>query len=95
MQEGDVVLLHSSEAFVKSEFTQINYVWDTQMRSMLGNKYKVLPKFIAKNDPEVIALPSPDGSRNGPFLDGSRADIGQWYFPTSVITKIGTHILLS
>ena len=84
MQEGDVVLLHSSEAFVKSEFTQINFVWDTQMRSMLGNKYKVLPKFIAKNDPEVVALPSPDGSQNG-----------QWYFPTSVITKIGTHILLS
>ena len=84
MQEGDVVLLHSSEAFVKSEFTQINFVWDNQMRSMLGNKYKVLRKFIAKNDPEIIALPSPDGSQNG-----------QWYFPTSVITKIGTHILLS
>ena len=87
MQEGDVVLLHSSEAFVKSEFTQINFVnfnFINQMRSMLGNYYKVLPKFIAKNDPEVVALPSPDGSQNG-----------QWYFPTSVITKIGTHILLS
>ena len=76
----DVVFLHEDEAFVKSEFAKINFVWDDQMTSMLGNTYKVLPKFIARGNTEIIALPSPDGSQNG-----------QWYFPKSVITKIGTY----
>ena len=80
IQEGDLVILHKDENFVQSEFEKINFIWDDQMTSMLGNTYKVLPKFISRGNTEIIALPSPDGSQNG-----------QWYFPKSVITKIGTY----
>ena len=80
-----MVILNENGAFVKSEFAKINFIWHDLMTSMLGNTYKVLSKFSARNDSEIIALPSPDGSQNG-----------QWYFPKSAITKIGTliHILL-
>ena len=84
-----MVLLHSSEAVVKSEL-RFKLVWFNQMRSMLGNKYKVLRVFRARNGAVTrISLPSPDGS------DRDKAQNRGLHFPTSVITKIGTHILLS
>ena len=87
---GDLVSLNEDKAFVKSEFAKLNFnwddlegkpikfIWDDFMTPMLGNPFKVLPKLIAKNHPEIIALPSPDGSQNG-----------QWYFPKTVVKKIG------
>ena len=80
---GDKVILNKDEAFVKSEFanikvisekptglqssTPINFIWKDSMKSMLGKTYKVLPKTIGKKDPDIVALPSPDGSLNMTF----------------------------
>ena len=62
------------------------------MKSMLGKTYKVLPKTIGKKDPDIVALPSPDGSLNATFhqITYSKrkwAD-GNWYFPSTVVKKI-------
>ena len=70
---------------MKSEFAKIPWIWDDLMRQMLGNTYKVITKFqkYAKNDPKIIALPSPDGSQNG-----------RWYFSKTMVTKIGKYFRL-
>ena len=82
---------------MKSEFGKLNIfsdgiggkptkiIWDDLMTSMLGNTFNVLPKLIGKNHPEIIALPSPDGSLG--TIYGSQN--GQWYFPKTVLTKVG------
>ena len=72
----------------------IDFIWKKSMTAMLGKTYKLLPKAIGKKNPDIIALPSHDGSLNsGAFLNegtyGKRnwAD-GNWYFPKTVVTKI-------
>ena len=77
-----MVQLSESEAFVKSEFAKTRWIWADLMRQMLGNTYKVIKKYniYAKNDPKIIALPSPDGSQGG-----------RWYFSTTMVTKIGKY----
>ena len=72
--------------------TPIDFIWNDSMKSMLGKTYKVLPKTIGKKDPDIVALPSPDGSLNAKFhqITYSKrkwAD-GNWYFPSTVVTKI-------
>ena len=78
INEGDFVSLNENKAFVKSEFEKINLNWNDSMTSMLGNIFKVLPNLVTKDDPKIIALPSPVGSRDS-----------QWYFPKTVVIKIG------
>jgi len=69
---GDMVILSDNELHVKSEFDLSNFIWDDQMRLMLGEKFHILEIF----DHKTVALPSPDGSRDG-----------KCYFPKSLITK--------
>ena len=67
-----MVILSDNELHVKSEFDLSNFIWDDQMRLMLGEKFHILEIF----DHKTVALPSPDGSRDG-----------KCYFPKSLITK--------
>ena len=76
---GDLVILSESESKVKESFYRTKYVWDDEMKYMLGKEWRVLA--VLKND--IIALPSPDGSQNG-----------KWYFHRSVVHESGNQILL-
>ena len=67
-----MVILSDDEHLVKSEFGLSNFIWDDQMRLMLGKKFPI----VAIHDPKTVALPSPDGSQ-----------AGKWYFPKSLLTK--------
>ena len=67
-----MVILSDDEHLVKSEFNLSNFIWDDQMRLMLGKKFPI----VAIHDPKTVALPSPDGSQ-----------AGKWYFPKSLVTK--------
>ena len=67
-----MVILSDDEHLVKSEFGLSNFIWDDQMRLMLGRKFPI----VAIIDPKTVTLPSPDGSQDG-----------KWYFPKSLVTK--------
>ena len=67
-----MVILSDDEHLIKSEFGLSNFIWDDQMRLMLGKKFPI----VAIHDPKTVALPSPDGSQ-----------AGKWYFPKSLLTK--------
>ena len=67
-----MVILSDDEHLVKSEFGLSNFIWDDQMRLMLGKKFPIVAIF----DRKTVALPSPDGSQDG-----------KWYFPNSLVTK--------
>ena len=71
MEEGDIVFLTTSEFAVKQEFAKVNYIWNDQMKGMLGKRFPILEIL---EDGDIIALPSPDGSQNG-----------KWYFPKRVL----------
>ena len=87
MNVGDIVTLFNSEYEVKQSFNDVKYipgtsfylVWNDDMRSMLGKKWKVLEVF----DNGIIALPSPDGSQDG-----------KWYFPKCVVHGSGKLIII-
>ena len=68
------MILVNDEEFVKSEFNRSDFIWDDQMRLMLGKTFRILEI----TDHRTVALPSPDGSQGG-----------KWYFPKSVITRPG------
>ena len=63
LKVGDNVKLTDSESVLKSELSKVGYVWEEEMKDMLGKVYEVLS---GTND-IVVALNSPNGEQNGIF----------------------------
>ena len=56
----DWVLLTDDETTMKKLLSEVNYGWDAEMKSMLGEMYPIL-----EVRDKVVAVPSPNGEQNG------------------------------
>ena len=81
---GDLVILNIDAAELKKlekseKWSKISSTWSSlsYLYPMLGKTYSVKSKFRFRNDDEIVALPSPNGSGNL-----------RCYFPKHVLKKV-------